>query len=182
MAAISSSRSTRGCCRRVATAASASSHEAGLLLAVSVDLDELRLYRSLYGLPEQATPSLVYERAVARLSHWAQERALPITWFVVGQGAEHAGNAEVLRRLAVRGRPSSAIVDVPEVLRAPTVPYRVGRPYWFRGTGIWEIPVQVTRGAQLPFIGTALAMAGTTGARLLARSVVGLPFVNLELH
>jgi peptidoglycan/xylan/chitin deacetylase (PgdA/CDA1 family) len=77
---------------------------------------------------------------------------------------------------------SQSLIDVPEVLRAPTVPYRVGSPYWFRGTGIWEVPVQVTRRARLPFIGTSLTVGGTFGARLLAQGVLGEPFVNLELH
>jgi peptidoglycan-N-acetylglucosamine deacetylase len=81
-----------------------------------------------------------------------------------------------------RGQPSHSIVDVPEMLRAPTTPYRVGRPYWFRGTGIWEMPIQVTRRTRLPFIGTSLTMAGSFGARMLARGVLGEPFVNLELH
>jgi peptidoglycan/xylan/chitin deacetylase (PgdA/CDA1 family) len=84
--------------------------------------------------------------------------------------------------MQARRRESRSIVDVPEVLRAPTAPYRVGRPYWFRGTGIWEIPIQVTRKARLPFIGTALTLAGSFGARLLAKGVLGEPFVNLELH
>lgn len=94
----------------------------------------------------------------------------------------YALKAAAIAAAAARRQPSSAIVDVPEVLRAPTVPYRVGRPYWFRGSGIWEIPIQVTRRARLPFIGTALTLAGPTGARLLARGVAGEPFVNLELH
>jgi peptidoglycan/xylan/chitin deacetylase (PgdA/CDA1 family) len=79
-------------------------------------------------------------------------------------------------------RTSRAVVDSPQVLRAPTTPYRVGQPYWFRGAGIWEIPIQVTTRARLPFIGTALTMAGPAGARLLTRGVLGAPFVNLELH
>ncbi|HYQ18018.1 MAG TPA: polysaccharide deacetylase family protein [Polyangiaceae bacterium] len=94
----------------------------------------------------------------------------------------YALKAGAIAAMASRGRQSRSIVDVPEVLRAPTVPYRVGRPYWYRGTGIWEIPIQVTRKARLPFIGTALTVAGTMGARLLARGVLGEPFVNLELH
>lgn len=94
----------------------------------------------------------------------------------------YALKAGAIAALSARRQPSSAIVDAPEVLRAPTQPYRVGRPYWFRGAGIWEVPIQVTRRARLPFIGTALTMAGPTGARLLARGVAGEPFVNLELH
>jgi len=94
----------------------------------------------------------------------------------------YALKAAAVAAIAARGKASKSIVDVPEVLRAPTVPYRVGRPYWFRGTGIWEIPIQVTRRARLPFIGTALTLAGPMAARLLARGVLGEPLVNLELH
>ncbi|HKY37037.1 MAG TPA: polysaccharide deacetylase family protein [Polyangiaceae bacterium] len=83
---------------------------------------------------------------------------------------------------STRRQASQSIADVPEVLRAPSQPYRVGRPYWFRGTGIWEIPIQVTRRTRLPFIGTSLTLAGSFGARLFARGVLGEPCVNLELH
>lgn len=245
-----------------------------MLLSISVDLDETHHYRLIHGGENVAVGTEVYSRALPRLSDWARQRGIPLTWFVVGRDVEReAGCAEAVMRLArlgdelgchsyshhydltrgtfgemqqeveqgaraierasgvkvsgfrapgyvvtsalldilhesgfaydssvfpcpsyyalkvgalvaiqARGRRSQAIVDVPDVLRAPTVPYRVGRPYWFRGTGIWEIPIQVTRRARLPFIGTALTMAGTTGARLLAKGVLGEPLVNLELH
>jgi hypothetical protein len=72
------------------------------------------------------------------------------------------------------------------MLRAPTQPYRVGRRYFEHGDahsdGLVELPIQVTRGARLPFIGTALTMSGELGARALTRMVVGAPFVNLEFH
>jgi hypothetical protein len=84
--------------------------------------------------------------------------------------------------IAVRGRKSRSIVDTPNVLRAPTRPYRVGRPYWKRGDGLIEIPVQVTRGLRLPFIGTSVTLAGPSRARMLAKMCVGEPLVNLELH
>jgi peptidoglycan/xylan/chitin deacetylase (PgdA/CDA1 family) len=87
-----------------------------------------------------------------------------------------------LTALKAKGKESQSVLDRVEVVRAPTSPYRVGRPYWFRGSGIWEVPIQVTRRARLPFIGTSLTMAGSVGARLLARGVAGEPFVNLELH
>ena len=45
-----------------------------------------------------------------------------------------------------------------------------------------ELPIGVTRGARLPFIGHALTMAGPSRAALLARMMVGRPLVNLELH
>jgi peptidoglycan-N-acetylglucosamine deacetylase len=93
-----------------------------------------------------------------------------------------AAKAVALGAIRLRGRRSKSILDTPEVLRAPTRPYRVGKPYWRRGNGLLELPVQVTRGARLPFIGTALLGAGPGGARLLTRMVIGEPLVNLELH
>lgn len=83
---------------------------------------------------------------------------------------------------ALRGRTSRSIVDTPEVLLAPTRPYRVGRPYWRTGHGPLEIPIQVTPGLRLPFIGTSVTLAGPERARILARMCVGEPLVNLELH
>jgi peptidoglycan/xylan/chitin deacetylase (PgdA/CDA1 family) len=244
-----------------------------VLLSVSVDLDEIHHYYRIHGLDAGDALSAVYGRALPRISDWARQRGVPLTWFVVGQDLQSAANAEAATRLAAggdelgchsyshwydltrrpfaemerdvqrgvsairdkagakatgfrapgyvvtdtlltllheqgfaydssvfpcpsyyalkaaayaklaaRGRESEAIIDRPEVLRAPTVPYRVGQPFWFRGTGVWEIPIQVTRRARLPFIGTALTLAGAVGARLLARGVVGEPLVNLELH
>lgn len=84
--------------------------------------------------------------------------------------------------IGLRGRTSRSIVGTPAVLAAPTHPYRVGRPYWRRGTGLLELPIQVTRGARLPFIGTYATLGGPRVARGLARMCVGDPLVNLELH
>jgi peptidoglycan/xylan/chitin deacetylase (PgdA/CDA1 family) len=84
--------------------------------------------------------------------------------------------------IRMRGRKSRSVLGSPNVLRAPRVPYRVGRPYWTRGSGPLELPIQVTPGARLPFIGTALTMAGPRMARLLSRMVSREPLVNLELH
>jgi len=86
---------------------------------------------------------------------------------------------EVLTELGVA---YDSVVDRPTVLLAPTSPYRIGRPYWQRGKGMLELPVQVTRGLRLPFIGTTVTLAGPTRARWLARMCVGAPLVNLELH
>jgi peptidoglycan-N-acetylglucosamine deacetylase len=90
--------------------------------------------------------------------------------------------AAALAAIALRGRTSRSILDRPAVLLSPTRPYRVGRPYWRRGSGLVEIPVQVTRGLRLPFIGTSVTLAGPSRAKLLARMCVGEPVVNLELH
>jgi hypothetical protein len=81
-----------------------------------------------------------------------------------------------------RGHTSRSIIDTPNVLRAPTRPYFVGKPYFKRGTGMLELPIQVTPKLRLQFIGTTVTMAGPTGARRLAEMCVGEPLVNLELH
>jgi hypothetical protein len=96
--------------------------------------------------------------------------------------AYFAAKTAAIAAIAVRGRSSRSIVDTPKVLLAPTRPYRIGKPYWKRGEGLLEIPVQVTRGLRLPFIGTSLALAGPSRAKLLARMCIGEPLVNLELH
>jgi peptidoglycan-N-acetylglucosamine deacetylase len=96
----------------------------------------------------------------------------------------YAAKAAKLFSMRIRGRSSRSVLDSPNVLRAPTRPYRLGRPYWQAGreNGLLELPVQVTPGTRLPFIGTSLVLAGPDGARLLARTVLGEPLVNLELH
>lgn len=93
-----------------------------------------------------------------------------------------AAKAAKIATIALRGRRSRSIIDTPRVLGAPTRPYRAGKPYWRPGAGVLEIPVQVTRGLRLPFIGTSVTLAGPSRARWLARMCVGEPLVNLELH
>ena len=83
---------------------------------------------------------------------------------------------------AVLGRPSRSVIDTPAVLTAPTRPYRIGSPYWKRGDGLLELPIQVTRTLRLPYFGTSLMVAGVEGARWLTKGVLGEPLVNLELH
>lgn len=90
--------------------------------------------------------------------------------------------AAAIGKIAMSGRTSRSVIDDPRVLSAPTTPYRVGTPYWKRGAGMLELPIQVTRGLRLPFIGTALTVAGPTAAAGLAKMCVGDPLVNLELH
>ena len=94
----------------------------------------------------------------------------------------YAAKAVAMAAIAARGRQSRSVLDDPRVLRAPADPYRVGRPYWARGGGVLELPIGVTRGARLPYIGTSVALAGERGARLLTRMIAGRPLVSLELH
>jgi peptidoglycan/xylan/chitin deacetylase (PgdA/CDA1 family) len=96
--------------------------------------------------------------------------------------AYFAAKTAAIGLIAARGRRSRSIVDTPLVLTSPTRPYRTGRPYWKRGRGVVELPVQVTRGLRLPFFGTSVTLWGPRMARRLARACVGEPLVNLELH
>jgi peptidoglycan/xylan/chitin deacetylase (PgdA/CDA1 family) len=84
--------------------------------------------------------------------------------------------------ISLRGRTSHSIVDRPSVLFASTRPYRAGRPYWREGAGMLELPIQVTRGLRLPFIGTTVTVFGADRARMLTRMCIGEPLINLELH
>jgi peptidoglycan-N-acetylglucosamine deacetylase len=88
--------------------------------------------------------------------------------------------AIALKRLF--GRRSASLVDDPRVLTAPTKPYRVGTPYWRKGSGVLELPIQVTPWTRLPFIGTSVVALGPSLAAGLARSLVGTQLINLELH
>jgi hypothetical protein len=96
--------------------------------------------------------------------------------------AYYAAKAAARLALGLSGRRSETILDSADALRAPTRPYRIGQPYHRRGAGLPELPIQVTRGLRLPFIGTGLTLAGALGARALTEFVVGEPFVNLEFH
>jgi len=92
-----------------------------------------------------------------------------------------AAKTAAICAIALQGRTSHSVVDTPLVLTAPTVPYRIGSPYYRRGEGMLEIPIQVTRGLRLPFIGTSVVLAKERAA-WLARMCAGDPLVNLELH
>lgn len=96
--------------------------------------------------------------------------------------AYFGAKAAAIGAIRARGRRSHSIVDDPRVLSAPADPYRVGRPYWRRGHGIAELPIGVSRGPRLPYIGTNVVLSGARGARLFTRAIVGRPLVNLELH
>lgn len=99
--------------------------------------------------------------------------------------AYYFAKAAAMGGMRARGRASRSVLDTPRVLTAPRSPYRPGAR-WSDPAGksrrFVELPVQVTRGARLPFIGTLLGLVGARGAAALARACVGEALVNLELH
>lgn len=96
--------------------------------------------------------------------------------------AYYGAKVSAIGAIRLAGRRSHSVVDDPRVLSAPANPYLVGRPYWRRGDGLMELPIGVSRGPRLPYIGTSVVLSGERGARWLTRSVLGRPLVNLELH
>ena len=94
----------------------------------------------------------------------------------------YAAKAAVITALRLAGKSSSSIVSGPGVLSAPRAPYRVGEPYFRVGSGLLELPIQVTPVLRLPFIGTNLTLLGPSLAALLTRSLIGQELINLELH
>jgi hypothetical protein len=92
--------------------------------------------------------------------------------------------AKLAAMLAMRlsGRASRSVIDGPGVLVAPVAPYRVGSPYWQQGSGVLELPIQVTPALRLPVFGTSLTLLGPRLARRLVRGLIGQPLINLELH
>jgi peptidoglycan-N-acetylglucosamine deacetylase len=94
----------------------------------------------------------------------------------------YAAKAAKLVSLKLRGRSSHSMHGSAKVLLAPVRPYRLGRPYWKAGGGLPELPIQVLPGSRLPYIGTSLVLAGADAARLMTRTLMLEPFVNIELH
>lgn len=95
-----------------------------------------------------------------------------------------AAKTAMIGWIGLRGRRSHSVVDTPAVLSASADPYRIGDPYWkrsSRGDGMIELPIGVTRGARLPYIGTSVVLAGER-AKYLTKMISGRPLVNLELH
>jgi peptidoglycan/xylan/chitin deacetylase (PgdA/CDA1 family) len=87
-----------------------------------------------------------------------------------------------LGALWLRGKASESIAAGAQMLLAPRRPYHVGQPYWRAGSGLLELPIQVTPHARLPVFGTSLMLLGPQRARALVRSLAQQELVNLELH
>lgn len=99
--------------------------------------------------------------------------------------AYYFAKASVLFGQRLLGRSSASILDTPKVLLAPTTPYRTGASFYSKGAGLRELPISVSRGPRLPFIGTSVSLmsrGGPLAVRVLTASMKGLPYVNFELH
>ena len=98
--------------------------------------------------------------------------------------AYYSAKTAAIGLIGLRGRTSRSVVDDPRVLTASADPYRVGAPYWQRGTGLLELPIGVTSAltGRLPYIGTSIVLGGERAASMLSRAMIGRPLVNLELH
>lgn len=95
----------------------------------------------------------------------------------------YGAKATIIHTMRLLGRHSASIIDTPRVVFASSRPYRPGKPWFSSGQrALVELPVQVTPRLRLPFIGTFIALAGPTVARLLARSCAHEPLVNIEMH
>lgn len=96
--------------------------------------------------------------------------------------AYYAAKLVVLAGMRLRGRASRSIVGHPRALAAPRCPYRAGRPFWVRGTGLAEVPVQVVGPLRLPFFGTTISLAPEPALGQLIAWAEREPSISLELH
>ncbi len=96
----------------------------------------------------------------------------------------YAAKAAVMGALALRGRPSGAVLTNPRALLAPAVPYRPSLVApWRRGDApIVELPIAVTPGLRVPAIGTALLLAPGWLRAALVDQMARRPHFNFELH
>jgi hypothetical protein len=86
----------------------------------------------------------------------------------------YAAKAVAVAAIAASGRRSASFMGTPRAIFAPRTPHD--------RAGLLEIPIAVTRRTRLPFIGTAVTLAGPHLARRLARGCADLAVVSFELH
>jgi peptidoglycan/xylan/chitin deacetylase (PgdA/CDA1 family) len=86
--------------------------------------------------------------------------------------------------LRLRGRRSAAILDSPRVLLAPRLPYHPDllRPERRGDASLLELPMSVTPGTRVPFIGTFVVLAPWPMVRAAYARLRGERFLSLELH
>lgn len=92
--------------------------------------------------------------------------------------------ATVMTALAALGRPSRAILDSPNVLLAPVVPYRpsLEAPYRRGDAPFVELPMAVSPVGRVPFIGTFATTMPWPLVELSFRRLRHARHFNFELH
>ncbi|MGC4065953.1 MAG: polysaccharide deacetylase family protein [Polyangiaceae bacterium] len=83
----------------------------------------------------------------------------------------YAAKALVLLTRRITGRRSRAVLDRPKVLLAPRSPHRLNDELRPAEHGLLELPISVTPGLGVPFIGTTLTLVGVRGAKFLSFSL-----------
>jgi peptidoglycan-N-acetylglucosamine deacetylase len=96
----------------------------------------------------------------------------------------YMAKASVMAGLALAGRPSRAVLDVPQVVLAPRTPYHPNRraPYRFGNSPLWEFPISVTPKLRLPFIGTFVTASPWPLVERALHSLSTQPVINFEMH
>lgn len=92
--------------------------------------------------------------------------------------------ATVMTTLSALGRPSRAILDSPNVLLAPRVPYRpsLAAPYRRGDAPFIELPMAVSPIARMPFIGTFATSMPWPLVEATFRRIRHAQHFNFELH
>ncbi|MGE0547306.1 MAG: polysaccharide deacetylase family protein [Kofleriaceae bacterium] len=96
----------------------------------------------------------------------------------------YAAKAVVLAALALRRRPSGAVMTNPRALVAPADPYRPAMTApWRRGQApVVELPVAVTPWTRVPAIGTSLIVAPELVRKRIVAAMARRTMFNFELH
>jgi hypothetical protein len=162
-----------------------------LTCAVSVDLDEVGLYRALYGLPQVAAGAhAVYDVALGRALELARAHGAPLTLFAVGRDLQREESAERLARAARQGAavenhslshrydlarlPAAAIgAEIAGAsARIAAVTGRAPRGFRSPGYALSEALVRAVAGAGMAFDASLLPSPAYYAAKLAALGLV----------
>jgi len=72
-------------------------------LCVTIDLDDLRYYRAIHGLPEGSDTPLVFEAAIPRFLDFCEKLNIKATLFVIGMDMRWESAGKALRSATARG-------------------------------------------------------------------------------